>query len=48
MELKVNICTNDSCKVVIQDYTTDYKKENYNSQDDKRPTFKKSTSVIII
>lgn len=47
MELKINICTSDSCKVIVQDLTLDYTKES--SDDDiTKPKYSDTKSLIII
>ena len=47
MELKVNICTTDSCKITIQDLTRDYIKEFQNSSI-SRFKYSETQSVVII
>ena len=47
MELKINICTSESCKIIIQDLTDDYNRER--SEDDiSKPKFTDTKSIVII
>jgi len=47
MELKINICTSDSCKVIVQDLTLDYTKESFDD-DITKPKYSDTKSLIII
>ena len=47
MELKINICTSDSCKVIVQDLTSDYTKESFDD-DITKPKYSDTKSLIII